>query len=588
MKKTKPLAFALLAFVVIQQAFATPTNKVHQTKEPALNVNGTPAKIISPYVWAVGRDGQIFYFNKQNHWNTIPGKATDIGVGANGAVWITGKEKVFGGYAIEQWTGSGFKKVIGGAVRIDVDPWGYPWVVNSFDDIYRWENNNWTKMPGKAKDIGIGADGSVWIIGTDAVLGGFGIYKWNGSSFTKIDGGAVRIDVGPDGNPWVVNSDGNIYRRNNNQWQKMPGSATDISVDINGNVWITGTNAGGNTIYRWTKKTNNWSAMGKAGVAVSAGGEPTATEALPGQWKWFTGSTVSIYPDGRVKGTSGDKGFWKKGNTPDTYVITWNNGQYIDKLHLENGKLSGSNQIGTAVSASQIKKAIAPAAIPAPMVQNANKKSQTGAAVLATQTAKTQKPAEKTTAAPQLFNHEIIGQWKWNSGRFVNIYPDGRATNSDGNTGTWTTGDSPDVFVIHWVKGQNTDRLQLKDDKLKGQNQTGAKVSAKKVIVDFKSGKYHVEQHAGKVYTAEWKLQVKKGKITGKSKWDCCPKEHREDPLKGYVNDYTVVIERDCSGTHGTGTCKQKFVGTIMGSKIEGTCTGDGIPGVGHWFLILK
>ncbi len=487
--------------------------KVHQTKEPALNVNGTPAKIISPYVWAVGRNGQIFYFNKQNHWDTIPGKATDIGVGANGAVWITGKEKVFGGYAIEQWTGSGFKKVIGGA---------------------------------------------------------------------------VRIDVGPDGNPWVVNSDSNIYRRNNNQWQKMPGSATDISVDINGNVWITGTNAGGNTIYRWTKKTNNWSAMWKAGAAVSAGGEPTATEALPGQWKWFTGSTISIYPDSRVKGTSGDKGFWKKGNTPDTYVITWNNGQYIDKLHLENGKLSGSNQIGTAVSASQIKKAIVPAAIPAPMVQNANKKSQAGAAVLATQTAKTQKPAEKTTAAPQLFNHEIIGQWKWNSGRFVNIYPDGRATNSDGNTGTWTTGDSPDVFVIHWVKGQNTDRLQLKDDKLKGQNQTGAKVSAKKVIVDFKSGKYHVEQHAGKVYTAEWKLQVKKGKITGKSKWDCCPKEHREDPLKGYVNDYTVVIERYCSGANGTGTCKQKFVGTIMGPKIEGTCTGDGIPGVGHWFLILK
>ena len=587
MKNIKPLAFALLAFVVIQQGFANPEPRNRQTKEPALAVSGTTSS--QAYVWAVGRDGHVFYFNQQNHWNTVPGKATDIGVGANGAVWITGREKVFGGYEIEQWTGSGFKKAPGGAVRIDVGPWGYPWVVNSFDDIYKWENNNWTKITGKAKDIGIGANGSVWIIGTDAVLGGFGIYKWNGASFTKIDGGAVRIDVGPDGNPWVVNSDGNIYRRINNHWEKMPGHAKDVSVDADGTVWIVGTNPvdGGYGIYRWNEKLKNWEQIPGGAIAVSAGGV-VSNEAILGQWKWFTGSLVSIYPDGRVTGTSGDKGIWKKGDASDAYVITWNNGQYVDKLQLKNGKLSGLNQIGTVVSASRVKKAIAPAGIPTPVVQSTNKKNGAGAAVLATQTAKTKKPMGKTTAVPQLFNHEIIGQWKWNSGRFVNIYPDGRATNSDGNTGSWATGNSPDIFVIHWKKGQNTDRLQLKVDKLKGKNQSGAKVSAKKVVVDFKSGKYHVEQQAGKVYTAEWKLQVKKGKITGKSKWDCCPKEHREDPLKGYVNDYTVVIERDCSGSNGTGACKQKFVGTIMGHKIEGTCTGDGIPGVGHWILILK
>ena len=586
MKKIKPLTFALLAFVVIQQGFAKPEHQNRQTNEPALAVSGTTSS--QAYVWAVGRNGKVFYFNKQNHWDTVPGKATDIGVGANGSVWIIGKEKVFGGYDIERWSGSGFKKAPGGAVRIDVSPWGYPWVVNSFDDIYKWENNNWTKIPGKAKDIGIGADGSVWIVGNDAVLGGFGIYKWNGSSFTKIDGGAVRIDVGPDGNPWVVNSDGNIYRRNNNQWEKIPGSATDISVDINGDVWITGSNAGSYTIYRWTRKNNSWSAMGKAAASVSAGGEPTATEAILGQWKWFTGSTVSIYPNGKVKGPNGSVAVWKTGSTSNSFVINWNNGQYIDKLQLNNRKLSGKNQYGGTVTAIQTKKAIAPAAIPSPVVQSTNKKNQAGAAVLATQTAKAKKPAEKTTAAPQLFNHKIIGQWKWNSGRFVNIYPDGRAINSDGNTGNWTTGDSPDVFVIHWKKGQNTDRLQLKADKLKGRNQTGAKVSAKKVVVDFKSGKYHVVQQAGKVNTADWKIQVKKGKITGKSKWNCCPKTHRKDPLKGFVNEYTVVIVRDCSGQNGTGSCKQKFVGTIMGPKIEGTCIGDGIQGTGHWVLYLK
>src|SRR5438105_2781316 len=36
------------------------------------------------------------------------------------------------------------------------------------------------KMPGMATDIGVGADGSVWVIGDNKVAGGFGIYRWNG------------------------------------------------------------------------------------------------------------------------------------------------------------------------------------------------------------------------------------------------------------------------------------------------------------------------------------------------------------------------------------------------------------------------
>ncbi len=72
--------------------------------------------------------------------------------------------------------------------------------------------SSWERLPGAAKDIGIGADGSVWVIGTNGTGGGYGIYKWQVSGWSKIDGGAVQISVDNNGISWVVNSGDQIYR----------------------------------------------------------------------------------------------------------------------------------------------------------------------------------------------------------------------------------------------------------------------------------------------------------------------------------------------------------------------------------------
>jgi len=80
-------------------------------------------------------------------------------------------------------------------MRIAVDPSGAPWVVNVNGNIYSRASGSWQLMPGLAKDIGIGADGSVWVIGTDPTPGGYGIYRWNGSDWSRIDGGATDISV---------------------------------------------------------------------------------------------------------------------------------------------------------------------------------------------------------------------------------------------------------------------------------------------------------------------------------------------------------------------------------------------------------
>ena len=62
-------------------------------------------------------------------------------------------------------------------------------------------------------DIGVGADGSVWVVGTNETGGGFGIYRWTGTEWSGIDGGGLAISVDPRGLPWVANAGGEIFER---------------------------------------------------------------------------------------------------------------------------------------------------------------------------------------------------------------------------------------------------------------------------------------------------------------------------------------------------------------------------------------
>ncbi len=229
-----------------------------------------------PYTWAVNRTGRIYRLNKNRKWKLISGVlAKDIGVGANGTVWIIGTKATRGGYAIYRWMENRFARVDGAAVRIDVGPWGTPWVVNSFGNIYRWVNKRWEHLPGKAVDIGVGADGSAWVLGTSHTRGGYGIFRFNGNNWDKIKGGAVRIDVDDSGNPWIVNDAGKIFRWNRNGWNVLPGLATDISAG-GSMVVVTGTDTtvGGHGIYQWVEKTRKWKRLPGGAVAISTGQIP--------------------------------------------------------------------------------------------------------------------------------------------------------------------------------------------------------------------------------------------------------------------------------------------------------------------------
>ena len=67
---------------------------------------------------------------------------------------------------------------------------GNPWVVNGINQIFRRSNGTWLRIPGRAQDIGIGADGSVWIIGAQAgILTDLGMW----GSGSEVDGSVPAI-----------------------------------------------------------------------------------------------------------------------------------------------------------------------------------------------------------------------------------------------------------------------------------------------------------------------------------------------------------------------------------------------------------
>jgi hypothetical protein len=132
----------------------------------------------------------------------------------------------------------------------------------------------------------VGANGSVWAVGTNPVSGGFGIWNWNGIGWVPIAGGAVTIAVGPDGSPWVTNSTHQIYHRVGSGWVPFPGAAMEVGVGANGSVWAIGTNpvSGGFGIWNWVGTGWVPIAGGAVTIAVGPDGSP-----------WVTNSTDQIY-----------------------------------------------------------------------------------------------------------------------------------------------------------------------------------------------------------------------------------------------------------------------------------------------------
>ena len=111
----------------------------------------------------------------QSTFSLVRGKAIDIAVGANGAVWSVGTNLV-----VNQWNGSSWtqapdqegKWLLDNGVyvwqerkdmlRVAVDPQGNPWAIDKKFVLWRLLNNVWQQVATNTISLGFGINGSIY------------------------------------------------------------------------------------------------------------------------------------------------------------------------------------------------------------------------------------------------------------------------------------------------------------------------------------------------------------------------------------------------------------------------------------------
>lgn len=213
-------------------------------------------------------------------------KVSDVAAGADGSIFAIGIDVISptGGFGIYKLAGNKLNKLpYCAGVRIAVAPDGRPWVVNKSNLIFRYRDSTsyWETMPGTATDIAVGADGSVFALGTQEVSpsGGYAIMKWNGYGWDILAGCAgVRIAVDANGTPWVVNKSNLVFRYTGNYlWDTITGvNANDIGIGADGSVYVTGKDDSA-PVYKFVSATTSWSLVPNisgTSISVTPAGQP--------------------------------------------------------------------------------------------------------------------------------------------------------------------------------------------------------------------------------------------------------------------------------------------------------------------------
>jgi hypothetical protein len=174
----------------------------------------------------IGSDHKV-YRSSDGGWTWSGTNSPTVSeIGANAGtdiIWALGTGYVAGSdhpvYKFDPTTTS-WTTTSGGGVRIDVDPYGLPYVVNSAHDIWKGNSSGVFAPFGgsqKATDITVSGAGNIWII-TNTASGSHGdktIMAWDVTQWQPITvGQGTRISYDNGGQPWIIDSYGNTFRGN--------------------------------------------------------------------------------------------------------------------------------------------------------------------------------------------------------------------------------------------------------------------------------------------------------------------------------------------------------------------------------------
>jgi hypothetical protein len=259
---------------------AAPSGK---TQRIAVSPDGKP--------WVVNSDGKVSRYDGKQ-WLDLPAReAAEIAIGPEGTVYITDPDQ-----HLWRWDSVGrrWDKRNGEAATVAVGPRGQPWVTTAsfrilasafFDELPNSQVDTvsvaaasaavnsiansagtaagasvvgqpgtgggapqgrlndplqYRRLPATARDIAIGADGSVYVV----TYNDGGLARWNNgrNDFVSFPGVFARIAVSPDGKPWGITTKGELYRNDGTLWHVVRNiMAQDIAIAFNGTVMVADT-----------------------------------------------------------------------------------------------------------------------------------------------------------------------------------------------------------------------------------------------------------------------------------------------------------------------------------------------------------
>lgn len=239
--------------------------------------------------WGIKESGAVARFDGKQ-WESLPEiEAADLAVGPEGSVFVAGADR-----QLRRWDAAGkrWERLNGEAAAVAVGPRGKPWIATEdarifasafFDDLPDSQVNtvsvamanaavnaakvglggtatgvvgqpgtgtgapkgrageplSYRKVAGTARDIAIGAEGSVFVVTYDG-----GLARWSNTrnAFLAFPGQFARVAVAPDGKPWGITTKGEVFRHDGADWKLVRNiAAQDIAIGFDGTVIVADT-----------------------------------------------------------------------------------------------------------------------------------------------------------------------------------------------------------------------------------------------------------------------------------------------------------------------------------------------------------
>lgn len=224
--------------------------------------------------------------------------AIDIGCGSEGYICAVGSgDNAVYCYDLiaDKWTKIPLNDEITSVTRIDVDDDGKIYIVAECGVYYLDCHEKWIKLPGTAKDIGVGVNFDVWKIGGEKILESWGVWKLfcecncdctcericlrfrkyhynicepivkRRCYWFRADIYGIAIDVFPNGDAAVVKKDGSVHIVDSKNFTEVSignpfrDGAKDVTVSNDGILYVTAVSG---RIYRYNPdSTPRWTAI---------------------------------------------------------------------------------------------------------------------------------------------------------------------------------------------------------------------------------------------------------------------------------------------------------------------------------------